>query len=428
MTPFRFSLSWLKRALGIAVLGLFLPLSAWAEEAVYVGWSQTEVGLKPTMEKMFSAFQATRPADKLEIVGFPFGQMEQNLVLRRRNNQRSDVAQLQERWLPPFVTMGALYDLNSVIGADVLASKFDADLLKLGQINGKQVAIPFTAGAITMVGNRNVLKAAGIANPPRTLDEFADALRKIKASNKDIIPFGFSTKGTALIQVESTIIFWAYGARFIDENGKVVVDSPQARAALKSLADMVKDGLIARGNDRFDTRKLYAADKVAFFLDPPVIRGFVRAQSPGPDADAKVMILPVPVAKAGDVPRGLLWAHFLVMFNQGGTTGRADSFGAKLLTAVGLDNNMQATLWRETGQIPTLKANLAEVGKDPYAQGFLDAAKTARWDETTRFPNGAELRQIIGEEVEAGMLGAKSVDDAITSMAKRLDVALKEVR
>ena len=89
---------------------------------------------------------------------------------------------------------------------------------------------------------------------------------------------------------------------------------------------------------------------------------------------AKVMILPVPVAKVGDVPRGLLWAHFLVMFNQGGTTGRADSFGAKLLTAVGLDNNMQATLWRETGQIPTLKANLAEVGKDPYAQGFLDAA------------------------------------------------------
>lgn len=429
MTRARLAVRALAHALGGIALGLTLAAgNARADEAVFIGWSQAEVGLKPTMEKLFGSFQAAHPADKLQVIGFPFGQMEQNLILRRRNNQRMDVAQLQERWLPPFVTMNALYDLNKVVGADALAAKFDPDLLKLGQIDGKQVAIPFTAGAITMVGNRNVLKAAGIATPPRTLAEFTAALRKIKASNKDVIPFGFSTKVTALIQVESTIVFWAHGANFIDAKGKVLVDSPEARTALKYLADLVAEGLIAKGNDRFDTRKLYAADKVGFFFDPPVVRGFVRAQSPGPDADAKVMILPVPTAKAGDEPHGLLWAHFLVMFNQGGATGKSDSLGTKLLAAVGMDATAQTTLWRETGQIPTLKAPLAEVRKDPYVQAFLDAAKTARWDETTRFANGAELRQIIGEEVEAGMLGAKSVDDAIRSMAKRLDVALKDVR
>jgi multiple sugar transport system substrate-binding protein len=230
------------------------------------------------------------------------------------------------------------------------------------------------------------------------------------------------------MQVESTIIFWAHGARFIDEKGKVLVDTPEARAALKYLADLVKDGLIAKGNDRFDTRKLYAADKVAFFLDPPVLRGFVRAQSPGPDADAKVMILPVPTLRAGDDPPGLLWAHFLVMFNHGGASPKPDGQGAKLLTAIGMDATAQTTLWRETGQIPTLKATLVDARKDSYASAFLDAAKTARWDETTRFANGAELRQIIGEEVEAAMLATKSVDAAISAMAKRLETALKDVR
>ena len=412
--------------IGAAALVL-ASTNTWAADAVYMGWSQTEVGLRPTLDKLFNSFQAANPGSKLEVVGFPFGQMEQNLVLRRRNGERVDVAQMQERWLPPFAGMNALYDLNQVVGAGTLA-KFDPDLLRLGVVNGKQVAIPFTAGAITLVGNRKVLTAAGITTPPKTLAEFKDALKKIKAFNKDFIPFGFSTKGTAVIQAESMIMFWAHGARFLDKDGAVLVDSPQARAALQNLTEMVKDGLIAKGNDRFDTRKLYAADKVAFFFDPPVIRGFVRAQSPGPDADAKVMILPVPVAKAGDTPRGLLWAHFLVMFNHGGATGKPDSFGAKLITAAGIDEATQGTLWREGGQLPTLKVPMVDAQKDPYARAFLDAAKTASWDETARFSNGAELRQIIGEEVEAGMLGAKTVDAAISSMAKRLAQSMKDAK
>lgn len=404
--------------------------SAWSADAVYMGWSQTEVGLRPTMDKLFGSIRSANPDKKLEVVGFPFGQMEQNLILRRRNNERIDVAQLQERWVPQFAGMKALYDLNQVVGAENLASRYDPDLLKLGQVNGRQVAVPFTAGAVTLVANKNVLSAAGITTPPRTLEEFKDALRKVKASNKDLIPFGLSTKGTALIQTESTIWFWAHGARFLDKDGKVLVDSPQARAALRDLADMVKEGLIVKGNDRFDTRKLYAADKVAFFFDPPVIRGFVRAQSPGSEAqaDAKIMILPVPTAKTGDTPRPMLWAHFLAMFNHGGATGKGDSFGAKVLAAVGMDADTQSTLWREAGQLPTLKASLVDAQKDPYARAYLEAAKTALWDETTQFANGAELRQIIGEEIEAGMLGAKSADDAIQSMARRLNRSMKDVR
>ena len=399
-----------------------------ADDVVFIGWSQTEVGLRPTLEKLFSDYQTRNAGDKLQVIGFPFGQMEQNLILRRRNDQRMDVAQLQERWLPEFVQMKALYDINGVVGANTLLANFDPDLLKLGQIDGKQYAVPFTAGAITLVANRNVLQAAGITQPPRTIEEFTAALRKVKASGKDVIPFGFSTKGTPLIEIESMLMFWAHGASFIDEQGRVVVDSPQSRAALKYLADLVSEGLIAKGNDRFDTRKLYSSDKVAFFFDPPVVRGFVRAQAGGPSADSKVMILPMFTAKPGDTPRGLLWAHFLVMFNQGGAKGTPEGAGARLLRAVGMDPGAQATLWNETGQIPTLKATLADALKDPYAKAFVDAAKTSRWDETTRFANGAELRQIIGEEVEAGMLGAKSVDQAVRSMASRLEAALKEVR
>jgi len=407
-----------------AALGLG---TARAEDVVYLGWSQTEVGLRPTLDKLLADFQARNPGDKLQVIGFPFAQIEQNLILRRRNDQRVDVAQLQERWLPEFVQMGALYDLNTVIGKDALAAAFDPDMLKLGQVDGKQFGIPFTAGAITLVANSNVLKAAGITEPPRTIADFTAALRKIKAWNKDVIPFGLSTKTTPIIQVEATVMFWAFGAHFIDDKGKVVIDSPQGHAAMKYLADLVSEGLVAKGNDRFDTRKLYSADKVAFFIEVPVIRGFVRAQA-GPGADAKIQVLPMFTQKAGDTPRAMLWAHYLVMFNQGGAKGAPNGAGARLLKAVGMDASAQATLWKDTGQIPTLKTTVADAINDPYAAGFLNAAKTAQWDETARFANGAEMREIIGQEVEAGMLGAKSPDAAIASMARRLEAAVKDSR
>jgi multiple sugar transport system substrate-binding protein len=149
---------WIVLAAGL----LGLAGTCRADDVVFIGWSQTEVGLKPTLEKLFRDFQARNAGDKLQVIGFPFGQMEQNLILRRRNDQRMDVAQLQERWLPEFVQMKALYDINAVVGANALQASFDPDLLKLGQVDGKQYAVPFTAGAITLVANRNVLQAAGI--------------------------------------------------------------------------------------------------------------------------------------------------------------------------------------------------------------------------------------------------------------------------
>ena len=46
--------------------------TASATDAVYEGWSQTEVGSRPTMDKLFSGSQKTNPDKKLEVVGFPY--------------------------------------------------------------------------------------------------------------------------------------------------------------------------------------------------------------------------------------------------------------------------------------------------------------------------------------------------------------------
>lgn len=417
------------RSVALALIALMAAPPVGAAEMTFLGWSHTEVALKPPLERLFQSFQAANPSDKVEIVGFPFGQMEQNLVLRLRAGQRTDVAQLQERWVPQFAAANALADLGTVFGKDWLAERIDPAILALGQVKGVQVGMPFTIGAITMVANRRILAEAGITTLPVTWDEHVAAFRKIKVAKPDVIPFGFSTKLAPNIQIESMILFWSHGARFFDDKGKVLIDSPEARVALKRLVDMVNDGLVAKGNDRFDTRKLFAIDKVAFFFDPPAVRGFIRSHSgKGAEADANVMALPVPVIRSGEPPRGVLWAHHLVMFTTGGAKPTRDSLPGRFVQAMLFDKAAQLALWDAAGQIPSTRAALADVGDDPFAQAFIEASRTALWDETSFWPNGAELRQIIAEEVEAAMLAGKAVDDAIASMARRLDRALADAR
>ena len=92
---------------------------------------------------------------------------------------------------------GALADVPAVFGRDGLAERMDAAVLALGEVWGTPVGVPFTIGAITMIGNRRVLEDSGITTMPVTWDANEAAFRKIKAAKPDVIPFGFSTKGAA---------------------------------------------------------------------------------------------------------------------------------------------------------------------------------------------------------------------------------------
>lgn len=52
-----------------------------------------------------------------------------------------------------------------------------------------------------------------------------------------------------------------------------------------------------------------------------------------------------------------------------------------------------------------------------------DANPRPRGDELAPYLNASELRTIAGEEIIAAMLGQKSADEAITTMAERLKAA-----
>jgi multiple sugar transport system substrate-binding protein len=407
-------------AAATALFGSRGALAQETQDLVYLGWSQTEAGSKDFLEKTFADFQAANPQIKLETIGVPYGQFETTLLLRKRSDQRLDLAQVSDRALAPFVAAGGLADVDEVFGADAIDAKFDAAAMKMAEVGGKRYGLPWISGTIGLVGNANVLEAAGISENPATMDQLLEALRAIKKAKPDSSPFGLSTKAPALAQFESQLIFWNFGADIIQPDGTVVVDSPEAREALSYLANLVKEGLIIPGNDRFDFRKLYAQNLVGYYCDQPLVRGFARDLSGQGEAfDKFILPMPMPVGKEGLDPVNLIGGHVLVFPDYGAAEPTADGPAKKLADYL-TSTDVQIGYYRATANFPTTKEAIAALKDDSFFVAWNEANDNSRVDGLGPFLNAGDLRVIVGEEVIAAMLGQKTADDAIATMAERL--------
>jgi multiple sugar transport system substrate-binding protein len=421
----------LRRSVALVVAILLTPAGVMAQAIplTYIGWSQDEAASKPTLSALFDGFQKANPGVKLDVVGYPWAQMQQNLVLRLRANQPMQIAQMQERWLPTFAALDNLADLNEVYGRGTLEKQIDPGVLKLGQIGGRQVGLPWTAGSIGMVANLKVLKDAGINSPPVTVDEFVAALRAVKKAQPQAVPYALMTKNNSSLSPEFQVWLWTFGGQLFDERGNVRVASPAGLKALTFMSDLVRENLAAKDIDRPDARRLFAQFQTAFYNDAPLARGFARNNSgQGSAFDAYVASLPTPVTKLGETPQSLAWGHLLVLFKPATGTLTAEAPAARLAAHLALNTASELAYFKDVGLFPVTNAALSAVAGDAYAATWSRNARSARRDETSNWPNAADLTTIIGEEVQAAMLGQKTAQAALDAMAARLEPRMREVR
>ncbi len=386
----------------------------------YVGWSHDEAASRPVLTEAFERFRAANPGIRLEVVGFPWAQMQQNLVLRQRSNQPQDVVQLAERWLPQFARVLQPADLREVLGDEITAA-IDPGLLRIGQVGGRQLGLPWTAASIGMVANRKVLSDAGVSEMPLTVNAFVDALRRIRRASPEVVPYAFCTKNNLSMSPDFQVWLWTFGGRLFDADDKVAVDSDAARSALAFLVDLSREGLMARDVDRPDARRLFGQNRTAFYHDAPLARGFARDNSgQGAAFDRHVAAVATPVLRTGDPTRSLMWGHLLVMPNTRNARPGPGSPRARLVRHLALDDETQLRYFRAVGLFPVTRSALATLSGDAYVTEWARNAGTAEMDEPSTWPNAADITNIVGEEIQAALLLSKPPAQAIADMASRL--------
>jgi len=411
----------------LAVIPASVALAAGqAEEVtdpmVFAGWSGSEEASAPVFEEKISRWNEANPDTPVEWLGWPWGDTLDQLLIRSAGGERLDVAQLQLGWAEVIAPTGRLLDLDEVIGREWLEENIPAASLEAGVIDGTQLAVPYTSASIGMVHNPSLLAAAGVEEIPETLDEFEAALEALADYDPDIVPYALTTAGAGSVAQDLNAWFWTFGGRMIDDDGNVVIDSPENEAAIEWFVSLHDRDLIALDMDRFDARVLFAEQQVGFYDDAILARG-IAIDSGVPEDEWEGYIMPMmrPTVNPGDDPQSGLWGHQLAIFEN---TQNAEAAGEFIKHLIG--EEIGVYYFEQTGLPPVTHDAIEHpsVTADEWADRWLDITAYGRNHELLQFENVSELQSIVTEELQAALIGDKSPARMLADAAARLEDAI----
>ena len=266
-----------------------------------------------------------------------------------------------------------------------------------------------------------MLDAAGIDGLPTTIEEFRADLVTVRDAVPNSVPFAMATKNPASILLDYLIFAWTFGAEPLAEDGTPAVNSPEAVAALAFMVGLMEDRLAAPEIDRPDARRLFGQGAAAFYIDAPQALSFAR-QFSGRDTEIDAAVVPMagPVLEEGDTPVSISWGHVLVVFGE----DNADPEGEAVRWVEHLLSDEQLVPYAVSQSVlPATRSGQAsaEVQGDKYLTDWAAVSVTPRRNTVASLDNATDVSAIIGEEVQAALLGQKTAQQAADDMQARLE-------
>ncbi|SIQ93616.1 carbohydrate ABC transporter substrate-binding protein, CUT1 family [Rhizobium sp. RU35A] len=196
-------------------------------------------------------------------------------------------------------------DLGPMIAKDkqsMADQGFSDTILKLAQVNGKQVGLAFATSNPIMYYNADLVKAAGgnPDQPPKTWDEVIELGKKIKALGNGVDSIDFRWQGDDWMF--SALLFGAGGTMLSKDEGQVAFNGPEGLKAMTIIDRMVKEAGMpvftkAAGEQAF------VAGKVGFtFQTTGALRNTIK--NVGGKFDLRTAAIPLIDPANGKLPTG----------------------------------------------------------------------------------------------------------------------------
>lgn len=119
---------------------------------------------------------------------------------------------------------------------------------KTGVYRGKLYAMAHSSDGGILYYRKDLLEKAGIKEPPKTWDDMSSDCEKVKKlpgyENIGCYAGQFAKYEGLTVNIDEAI--HTAGGQLVDDQGKVVADSPQAVAGIKKVVDAFKDGMIPK--------------------------------------------------------------------------------------------------------------------------------------------------------------------------------------
>jgi multiple sugar transport system substrate-binding protein len=168
---------------------------------------------------------------------------------------------------------------------------------------GKVVGVPLITEQEVLYYRKDLLKKAGIAKPPATLDELKADAQKVAAQNPGVAGFVARTAKSAAVTQYSSFLY-SFGGDFADESGKATVDSDAAKKAYAFYGGLIKDSgpkNVSTDMSWPEAMAIFTQGKAAFYTEADSL--YKNATDPAKSkVSDTVGFAPFPAGPAGSKP------------------------------------------------------------------------------------------------------------------------------
>jgi putative chitobiose transport system substrate-binding protein len=368
---------------------------------------------------LISTFESQNPGIKVKWVDVPWAAMESKILTAVSAKTPPDVVNLNPDFAAQLAGRNAWLDLDAKVSPEVRSS-YLPNIWQASTLNGKSFGIPWYLTTRVTIYNTDLLKQASISKPPATYQELAQAARQIHDKTGKYAFFTTFVPQDSGEVLESLV---QMGVNLVDKQEKAAFNTAEGRAGFQYWVDLYQQGLLPKEcltQGHRHAIDLYQSGETAFLASgaeflktiannaPQVAKSSTIApQITGNTGKKNVAVMNVVIPRSSKNPDAAL-KFALFVTNDDNQLAFAKAANVLPSTVRALSNSY----FREV----TANASTAEKARIISAQEMQKAQVL-----TPKMKDFKLLQRAIYENLQAAMLGQKTVDQAVADAAKQWD-------
>ncbi|MGC4411021.1 sugar ABC transporter substrate-binding protein (plasmid) [Rhizobium rosettiformans] len=283
----------MKAVLTAALISSLMAGTALADTTLKLVEVITSPERTETLKSIVSTFEAENPGTKVEIISLPWGEAFQKFATMVSAGEIPDVMEMPDTWLSLYANNGIVESLEPYLKDWDQTADLSDRALELGRdVKDTAYMLPYGFYLRAMFYNKKLLEEAGVTELPKTMDEFAEASKKVSA-----LPgkYGYCLRGGPG-GLNGWVMFGASMAgsnEFFTEDGTSTFNSEGWVKGLTWLIDLYKEGYAPKDSVNWGFNEIVAGfySGTCAFLDQDPDALIAIAEHMGDD-DYGVMTMP----------------------------------------------------------------------------------------------------------------------------------------
>jgi putative chitobiose transport system substrate-binding protein len=372
--------------------------------------------LKPQFTQYFneinSSFEKDRQGVQISWVDVPWSAMESKILTAVSAKTAPDVVNLNPGFASQLATRNAWVDLNEKIPPEI-KKQYLPKIWQASTIDNKSFGIPWYLTTRVTIYNQDLLTKAGVSKPPANYEELAKVARQVKEKTGKYAFFITFVPEDSAEALESMV---QMGVKLVDEQGKAAFNTPEGITAFRYWVDLYQQKLLppevlTQGHRQ--AVDLYQSGETAILASGAEFLKTISTNSP--DIAKVSAAAPQITGKTGK--KNVAVMNLVIPRD----TQKPDEALQYALYVTNTKN--QLAFAKAANVLPSTTDAVAQYIKDLEQQGQATPVEQARKvsaaqlnDAEVLIPamkNTKQLQKAIYENLQAAMLGEKTVEQAV---------------